>query len=346
VVSDIETRVAASLHADAERIAAPSGMVTRAVTRAGVIRRRRRMAGAAVLVAAIAGTIAWPRLFAAGPHPPELPAAPSAVAPAAAAFGTDPRVLHFDMDLGALRPVITEWISAEGYEGFVAADASGRPRAEIYLGRDPSVLGRARTAPMWFRDRTGRDTPLLEPGTPEPVTVDGRPARLERQEATGGGTSVRVLHWQPRPGLYALAQTYGDDRDAPFTVAGALRLDRARTCAVPLRSAVPAGPRQVGCRLAMRVRPAGFVHSETRWAGPGGAVSIWAEDAEPGAVTPNTSVGGRPAVWPVGDPAGLWIPRYDGVQVVVQGADERRARAIAGGLTVATDLTRPSTWPG
>lgn len=402
---DIESRVAESLRARADRaVPASGGLRAGAVARARTIRRRRVAAGSAgVLVAvATAGVLAVPSLLAgevgqsgspgaAGPAPmqavttsgpttlPELAEVPGA-AEQPGSVGTDPAVLHFDAYLEQLGAEESQWRSGPGYEGVTGSAASGQPRWDLYIGSDADTLDRNRPWPghvLLYAD--GDTMPLYDEGEPRQTTVDDRPATIQKVtqsdldelgppdtlppatriaslEGFGAKGPTWVLRWQPVDGLHAIVQVRGDDRELAFEVAGALRLDRAQRCAMPLRlAAIPAGAEWTGCRTALAHGPAGgvtWVRSGIELTGPGDdEVLVYAEDAaradHPGDadVVPNRTVAGHPAWWSTEAPAGLYVPELGPAAVFVEGADEATATQLIEDLTVASDLTQPDSWP-
>jgi hypothetical protein len=397
---DIESKVVESLHADADQLIKVDGLREAALARAGTLRRRRRalgaLAGAGLVAVLTAGVVAVPRLAggegsrtAAGPPgdasaqavatlPTTLPEAvgvPSA-AEQPTAVGTDPGLLHFDVDLAPLKAFASDWKSAAGYERAVVTRRSNEMGTEIYLGRDAGQLETVRTPPVngWFYFKDGKWNFTDGPRTP--TTVNGRPGTLQRvTTGTGANTGiVWVLRWQPAEGLFALVQVFDKDQALAYAAAGALRLDRAQRCVTPLTlRSEPAGAKWTTCQTKVRRTPiAGrgvWIQSELTIEQPGGdRVSVWAEDAkrprsshDTGQFHPNRTVAGHPAQWRTSDPAGLWVLDFGPAEVFVgrpsdlsvagsgrpQGPPlaERDAVRLAGSMWVAGDLARPELWP-
>jgi hypothetical protein len=379
-----ESTVVAALRADRDRPVRTDGLLGGALTRARTIRRRRRLlgaaAGAGLVIALVAGLVAVHGLVRAGsaappavgadppieqavpPAPPgEATNLPEAVGrPGAAdrpdAVGTDPSLFHFDLRLSALDvAAATWWISAPGYEGVtVRHDSVGAPYAEVLMGREADRLDEVAAVATVFTSGRG-----LYSDAPEPTTVGGRPATLTRTDAMGD-TSHWTLRWAPVDGLFARVQVFrATDRSAVYEVAGALRLDVAQRCAVPLRIAAP--PRDgtwTACDTAIRSAPhrtrGVWIHSLVTFATPGGrTVSVWAEEDMPRAgldtsqFEANVHVAGHPAQWSTDDPRGLWVPGFGPIgELGILGASKAESIRVAAGVTVVGDLADPRTWPG
>lgn len=404
---DIESRLVDTLHADADVDAArpidAGRLRTGAITRARAIRNRRRAAGivtAAGLVAVVSvGIVAAPRLgddgtgehldggIAAGvattaASPAELSATtpPATTLPPAdgvpsaaedpAAVGTDPAVLHFDVDFTALQRLVpgadaSEWTSGKGYEKVSVPGESGvGPKVEMIIAPDAGVFDKVRSMPGWTLHRgDGSRIPTHEQGPASPVTVQGKPGSLRKatlgaQWSNGRDESSWSVIWQPRDGLHAFVQVFNADQALALTVADALRLDRAQRCAVPLRlSDLPAGATWTGCRSAVRHEPAAgrgvWRLSELLLDLPGGGhASVWAEEdrkaRQPKDVAqfaPNRTVAGHPAQWRDEDPRGLWLLGFGAAELFVSGVGEPEAVRLVEGLELAGDLARPETWP-
>lgn len=397
--TDIESRVAATLRADADRVVQVTGLREGAIARAGGIRRRRRMLTGVVgvwLTAVIGvGIVVAPRALpntgaaadasgsaavptvgsgstgAAGgagptsaPGPtslPELTDVPSA-ARQPAAVGTDPAVLHFDVNLALLGAEVSDWTAGKGYESVAIPDRSGGRQVEILLGPDAAVLEEAKSPPgqVLFRGRPGQ-LPPSQQGPEEPTTVNGRPGTLQKVVELPGtaaaGTSW-LLRWQPMAGLHVLVQVFGDDPAPGRAAAAAIRLDHAQRCAVPVRlDRVPAGATWTQCRTSVRRSPLGargvWVLSWLILEQPGGArMSVWVEEARRGrhpsdeaAFAADRTVAGHPAQWRTSDPKGLWLLNFGAAEVFVEAAGLDQAVRLVEGLRVADDLARPQSWP-
>ncbi|HEU4422310.1 MAG TPA: hypothetical protein VFR67_07175 [Pilimelia sp.] len=412
---EIESRVADSLHARADRGIKVDGLHGGAVARAGRIRRRRRAAAvvAATGLAAVltAGIAVAPRLLpvggtgnpvggtgnparpsvedpAVGPPGPAKPAGPATVAeapgvPAAAerptAVGTDPRLLHFDLNLAALNATSSDWVSGPGYEGVVLPGGTAPMAIEVLIGPNATQLQSKLTPPgrYWLLDDGTRITNYTT-GPAESVTINGRPGTFRKLTATnletlkppGGvpqgkiemlaGNDDRyawVLAWQPVDGLNAVVSVRNRDKAVALTTAEAMRLGQAQRCAVPVTvTHVPAGATLSECRTAVRRTPiagrGAWILSHLKLRKPaGGEVSVWLEEAkrprhkhDTSQFDPDLVVAGHPARW-LTDPLGLWILNFGAAEVFVSGVGKDEAVRIAGGLQISTDLFRPQTWP-
>jgi hypothetical protein len=414
---DMESRVTASLHARADQGIKVDGLRERAIARARTIRRRQRMlqavAGAGLAVVVTAGVALAPRWAAGGSDGPTgpggtgdagRPAAPAVDAPPAAALattlpavtgvpvagvhpgvvGTDPGVLHFDVDLAALGAASSDWTAGAGYEAVVLpspADQSesGKPSVEVYVGPDAARLEAVRTPPGPYGELpNGTRIPMYTEGAAQPTMVGDRPATLQPVDPNtadnvgaspppgelrrfvdpAGRTRNWVLRWQPVDGLHAIVQVGGDDPAKAFALAAALRLDRAQRCAVPLRlTDVAAGTRVTVCRTVLRRAPAArggvWVLSSVTIHAPGAEpVNIWTEDAhrprhafDTAQFVANHTVRGQPAQWRTEDPIGLWVINFGAAEVFVSGAGEAESLRLVTGLQIAEDMGRPETWP-
>jgi hypothetical protein len=388
---DIESRVADCLRSDGDQAIKVDGLHDAAISRAGSIRRRRRalgaVAGGGLAAVVAAGFVVAPwstsgagdssRLTVAtgGAKPPaptaKLPttlpgatdSAPAAKRPAS--VGTDPGVLHFDVDLQALRADVSDWTSAAGYERLAIPDQSGAPRVEILIGTDAGALDAAKKSPSLVEFRDGEKAPLHDDGARVLTTVDGRQGTLQKVTAKYTPASKEkgrfswVLRWQPVDGLHALVQVFDADQSRAVLAAKAMRLDRAQRCATPLQLApLPAGARQTECRTVIRrvplpARGVWVLSSIAIQQAGGSRVSLWAEDARRGrnpqdvaAFVSNRTVGGFPAQWRREDPAGLWVLNFGpAAELFVTAPTEADATQLVGGLKVAPDLARPATWP-
>lgn len=400
-MSDIESKVINSLRAgtDPGRPIDTGQLRTGAIARARAIRARRHVVGTATalgLVAVVgAGVLTLPRPGAGGdaaevgwgaesaatvgsdtalaaPPATTLPRAPGV--PSAeqnpAAVGTDPSVLHFDLDFAALGRVVSgvdasEWRSDKGYEKVSVPGESGSgPKAEVIIAQNPEVIDRVRSMPGWTgHRRDGTRIETHEEGPVTPIAVRGKPGTLSKATLAVKWPNGRdewswMVVWQPRAGLYAFAQVFSADRSVALAVAEAVRFDRAQRCAVPLRlTALPAGATWTGCRSAVRHRPAAgrgvWRLSELLLDLPGGGrASVWAEEDRkvwhPGDVAqfvPNRTVAGRPAQWRTSDPRGLWLLGFGPAELFVSGVAEPDAVRLVEGLKLAGNLAKPVTWP-
>src|SRR5262245_50916422 len=131
MMTDFESRIADSLQARADRRIETDRLRAGAVTRAGRLRWRRRVVTSlgAATVAALILTAVLVRPAPSPDGPAQQTTLPTAVGVSGAAdnpgaIGTDPAILHFDVDLepldaAGLAVTSTEWISVSGYERVV-----------------------------------------------------------------------------------------------------------------------------------------------------------------------------------------------------------------------------------
>jgi hypothetical protein len=396
---DIEARLAENLRAEADRDIKVDGLFAGAVARAGAIRRWRRgwatVGGAGLAVALAAGLVAVPRLLPAGdgtgrtaspakPPEPVVPAWPTsapgpttlpelhdvpAAGPRPATVGTDPSILHFDLDLAALGAKMSDWVSGPGFESAAVTIAADHysPEAEVHLAPDPAMLDQILTSTdeNWpAPDFPGRAEFAGSDGVREPTMVNGRAGtiqKLDQNQAIRWPTpspTAWVLRWQPVDGLSALVLVRAADPTPAYTLARALRLDHSQRCVLPLRITAPAGVTQTRCWVVVRRQPVipngVFVHGAITLGQPDGdRVQVWAEEAKPrhqfdlNQFHGDHEVNGQPADWRTADPRGLWIVSYPpiGELFVSGGCTEAEAVEVAKGTSVAGDLARPDTWP-
>jgi hypothetical protein len=322
-VIGMEAKVAASLRADAEQLVSSAGLHEGALARAWAIRRRRQVwrtgAGTGLATVLAAGVLVAPRLLlgagsatSLGPSPstpaasapaslpasapgpttlPELPGAPTA-ASQPGIVGTDPGVLHFDVNLAALAGTASQWTPHQGFEAVALTTGSGDPHTyissplvEIFVGPDPAKLEAGRTPPGdYVESNDGLRDLMYEEGQQQPTTVNGQPGTIQRVETMGyvvksvhvkpsqpdapesSATNVYfsrlrgyltwVLRWQPREGLYAIVEARTADPALAYRAAAALRLDHAQRCTVPAHlTDVPAGTKLTGCQTLVRTAP-------------------------------------------------------------------------------------------
>jgi hypothetical protein len=282
---DFEKTIADSLRTRADRDVDAHALLTGATGRARVIGIRRKLlaVGAFAAVVAVTGAVvaAAPQLLAgrgaqpaapsastspsAGvpipgvtPPPPggyRVPSLPSATGVAGAAtrpdlVGTDPAVLHFDLDAAAAGSYMVSWAVGEGHE---SVDI-GRPTNRLRLDLGPDL------AKLDGLNRMGRFSDIWESGASisegDPVeqprqaaSVGGLPGTLDETRYGAGGVEW-VLRWQPVKGLWARVQGRGVSRDDVLAFAEKVPagLQRSRRCVVPVEIAkLPAGLRWTGC---------------------------------------------------------------------------------------------------
>ncbi|MEV4511630.1 hypothetical protein AB0K00_21965 [Dactylosporangium sp. NPDC049525] len=350
-MTDIETRLARSLTARADRTVEVGALAHRAVVRAGRMRARRRAGGTvAVTVLLVAGFLGVRALL------PErkdttLPVA-LGIPPAASrpeGIGTDPALLHFDVDLRAFeavtgkRPAFTDWMSAEDHESVSVYGSDNSLLAGVYLAPTATDLKRA-----------------LRPVSSAAVdtTVGGRPAKADTFDIGVAGLQYTDLRWQPRDGIFAAV--WAPDLATATKVFDAVRLDRAQRCVTPMRlSPLPAGARWTECQTAVS---AGQVPGQHVWRWSGLTVQqrdaervlLWAAaEQDTAEFKPDRVVTGRPAQWVTDGMRGMWIPGFGPVSLFVGERDsfhadllsEEEAVWYAEHLQVFDDLTNPAAWP-
>jgi hypothetical protein len=229
-------------------------------------RRGRRLAGLAssALAVGVLLTLLVPRLLATGYAVPAPPLAPSFSA-GAAAIGSDPETIHFDVGAFPYRLFSTRWAVDDGLERLSlwgATDDSGRDDAEFMaeLTLTPGSGGPAPNATGAPDELTGAHTTT--------ATVGGRPAVVVT------GVSVRAVaavSWSPAPGVRAALVVHGPvEVDRVLAFAGTLNLERGHRCSVRVHTTVlPAGARLAGCETI-----AGTGGGQLVVRGGGGTVTI------------------------------------------------------------------------
>jgi hypothetical protein len=292
-------------------------------------------------------------------------ALPAADAPGAAQapdqVGTDPALLHFDLDVSAFGGTGTSWLSTSGVErGEVWTGRSG-PGGDYHKVASVTV---ARTPEDAMRFGYGDPDAQLAGLPPVTVSVDGRPGTLlEFPNAWNTGQSVFVLRWQPAStsdGLWAALEMPAADAGTVVAAAATgIRLDRAQRCAVPLRvTAMPANSRWESCDTGMEPvnasgrswQVAGLTFRHTQ----GGEMRLsygnYSDDAAEGsAFVPNRMVGDRPAMWYSGQGWQLAVPGADGRNLFIgirgAGYGEADALALAAAVVRSEDLIDLESWP-
>ncbi|WP_432968535.1 hypothetical protein [Dactylosporangium sp. CA-233914] len=323
-MTDLESRIAATLAERAERTAPAAELGERAARRARGIRRRRRIIGtaAACVIAAAAFALL----------PPQPPPAPATTLPAETAappggIGSDRGLLHFDVDLPALpaavnaRIAMTQWVSGDGYETFAGMDADRQPVLIVLLGTDPGTVEEWR------------------------VAHDAGQTRAVRWRQ-GDVWGVSVVRWE--------------DRDLLPLVARAVRLERVQRCAMPLHlSELPPGARWSECQTVIRrgPGPSVFVYAGlTIHRADDKVIYIWADADASSSFAPDRTVAGRPARWRSGTGQfanGLWIGDFGGVELYVTDFETgpadwftpQEAAWYTARLSPGGDLDAPSSWP-
>ncbi|MGI5241735.1 hypothetical protein [Dactylosporangium sp. CA-139066] len=327
-MNDLERRVSATLTERAERTRPAEALHEGAVRGARRIRRRRRLLGAASAgLTAVAALVLG--VTGAGPAPTTLP--PETVA-TGGAVGTDPALLHFDVDLTRIparlrdRVTATEWVSGRGYEKVTGFGRDDDMVFTIALTTDPD---RARD---WLVDL--------------------------------GAGQTRAERWD-EDGTIGVAGAQRDDADLLPAVVSAVRLGRTQRCVMPLHlSELPPGAWWSECQTRLRYGgragdPVWIFSGLTLHRADDKVVFIWA-DGRPlpyPSFQPDRTIAGYPAQWRSGRGQfqnGLWVPAFGPYQLYVtdyetQPADwftPEVAQWYAARLTPSADLNDPSSWPG
>jgi hypothetical protein len=323
---DLESRVSAVLAERAERTLAVEALHERAVRAAGGIRRRRRLGTAAAAVVAAGALVVG--LSGAGPAATTLPAE---TAVTGGAVGTDPALLHFDVDMSRIpqrlrdRLTATEWVSGKGYETVTG------------FGRDNNIV---------FS-----------------VSLTTDPGRAQDWMTELGAGDPRAVQWG-EAGTIGVAAAQWDDADLLPGVIRAVRLNRAQRCVMPMHLAdLPAGAWWSECQTRLRY---GGASDEPRWIFSGltihqaddKVVFIWAD----GWPMPSPSfradrtVSGYPAQWSSGNGQfknGLWVLAFGPYELYVTNYETAPAdwftpevaQWYTTRLTPSTNLNDLSSWP-
>ncbi|GGM56196.1 hypothetical protein ACFFX1_07730 [Dactylosporangium sucinum] len=344
-MTDLESRVTATLTARADRRISTDALGGAAIRRAHTIRRRRRAVGAAGVAAVLVALFAMVRLPAPGVGDAGLP-----VAAGGGEVGTDPSIVHFALDYGVLdKATATEWVSSsEGYEKATVYAGDDRWWVTFYLATDEAILDRA----------AGDDH-----GAEASTTVRGEPAIL--REGFYDSARAFEIRWEPRPGVHAMLLASVNTADFALRVADSIRLDRALRCVMPLRlTDLPPGNRWVECQTRVRRAPAAgqlrWIHSGLTVEQPGGAlVLIWtserrtANPSDDATFHPNRTVAGWPAEWRTTSPKGLWFTAFGPVELFIcvvnpddaEALTDPGATYLATHLEISSNLDDPTTWP-
>jgi hypothetical protein len=350
-MTDIERRIARSLTARADRQVEVGGLAQLAVGRARRMRARRRTVGTVAVVVLLVAGFAGARALLPAAKDTTLPVA-LGIAPAGSrpeGIGTDPALLHFDVDLGAFgalagrQPASTDWVSAEDHESVNVYGSDNSLLAAVYLAPSATDLKRA-LRPL---HSTAVDT-----------TVRGRPAKADTFDIGVAGLQYTDLRWEPRPGVFAAV--WAPDLATAAKVFDAVRLDRAQRCVTPMRlSTLPAGATWTECETAVRAGQVSGGHV-WRWSAltiqqvDGVRVRLWAAaEHDVAEFKPDRVVAGHPAQWLTEGMRGVWIPGFGPVSLFVGERDtfhadllsEEQAVWYAEHLQVYEDLTNPAAWP-
>jgi hypothetical protein len=256
--------------------------------------------------------------------------------------GSDPALLHFDVDSAALGAAEVSWYSAPGLE--TASLWNGEVNlfdTWYYLARDKAIAVAASSLDLSARDPE------------QATTVFGRPGVVQRfPRAFGGDSDVWRLTWQPVDGLWAVVVALGHDANAVLPAAQALRLDRAQRCVAPFSLGQPDGYTWTGCSIMVSAaKPWALSRIELTRA-DGAVVSLGIGNTAASApFVADRSVNGRPAQLQV-EPGGthvVMVPIRDWVNLLVgpqgTGVEDSDLMRLAESVEVADVFADPSTWP-
>jgi hypothetical protein len=384
---DLEKSIAATLHTRADRPVDTDALLAAATGRARVIGTRRKLlvVGAVAAVVAVTGTAVAtaPDLFAGRaarpaapsqspsteapvpgltPPPPggyQVPSLPLATGVAGAAarpdlVGTDPAVLHFDLDSAAAGAYAVEWTSGEGHE---AVDIQ-RPKGRLHLDLGPDLAkldGLSRDggfSDIWDTGiRSGGGNPVAQPR--QSASVGGLPGTLDETRYFDG-TSVWVLRWQPVKGLWARVEGSGKRDDVmAFAEQVPAGLARSRRCVVPVEiGKLPAGLRWTGCGVlfsgANPAVPDATILTFSSVNGPAVSVATGRGMVSPDNRATNRTVAGHRAWWLSGT---LTVDYGDGKSIMIDSrpravtAFEQTAVHLAEALQPRGEPHQPAGWP-
>lgn len=326
--------------------------LTRRAMAAGRARRRRAVVATVAAVVTLVGVGVGVGVAVGRPDRDDAPAVPPGeqntnlpsdpVSPTAAdrpsAVGTDPGVLHFDLDGAAIRFSDWRFETAPGREqitlAIVGGAGSGPFTVDVRLSPDPLP--------------TGPEGGVYRPDHEGQTKVGDRTATWR----TFTENRYRSLSWEPVPGLYAQVSTAMDlDLAAVRQIAAAAQFDRAQRCVAPVRvTALPAGTRWTGCQVRLRSEPD---PSGGRWLSSrftlvmaaGNEVEVHIDPAGTSGFQQNRTVNRRPARW---ESASLWIGGIGPFEAAVFGNDGRLREAdavqLGAGLNPVGDPTDLLTW--
>jgi hypothetical protein len=396
--TDIETKIVEALHARPDAPVHMDSLRARAIAKSRRTRMTRRAAagvGVGLAFAVTAAVVTVPRLVL--PHPdtsgvaglqtgtpkmserhqgpttlPGVNAEPTALEDPTR-VGADRGLLHFDVDLAALKATSVEWTSGFGYERVDLGTGTGNSTeyhaVTVVVGRSDTVINRGFAD---SDDGLGSVPPSqLKDGTPEAVTIGGQPGTLqamgEPQRDRGAGVQFYTpgrgywrLRWQPVAGLQAELRVNKDDRQRALATAAALYFDRVQRCLSPVRlTGLPASAVVSRCDTTL-------TRNATSGALAWSSSYVWVEPA-PAAKTvtfylspvtqrvahdlaqfhADVTVAGHPGSWRTEDPAGLWILRFGPYEVFTAGPGLAKETAVqyTKGLIPTGDPSRPDTWP-
>jgi hypothetical protein len=298
---------------------------------------------------------------------------PPADAPAAAekpaAVGTDPAVLHFDVDVTGMLATGATWSAGDGVESVrLWTSDFDHYNHEYRLATDPARLA-AQPSPNAGQAAETR-----------PVSVGGRPATArfwpaDRSVNKKPDVPTWSVDWQPVDGLWASVRLFTTDVTDAVRAAEAMILTRSQRCVAPLRlDPSLTGYKQVSCGVDVGHIFAWAV-SDTTLERPDGIRF----DIEIGHIalggdkpfTPNRKDGNRPAMLTTeGGLTVLYVPITKDINLLVRpykpaeyspspetpgdghtfiqgpaGITDDELVAFASKIIVGPNLTDPDTWP-
>ncbi|MET7419428.1 hypothetical protein [Dactylosporangium sp. NPDC005555] len=343
--TDLDRRLAATLHARSGDDVDPAPIVAHARRHGRRIRLRRRVvAGAAVcaVLVALAATVPWQR-------PPAVPAAPAValalpLAPGVPgalerpdAVGADPGVVHFAADDAIGGADYATWSSGYGTESVEYLN-----RARIVLAASVEAL---QAAPL-------RLPVAGSPTTPVDARVGDRPGTAWSDLKPDGLGRLWSVRWQPGDGLWAQLDLYAADQGEAVAAAARVTFDEARRCVVPFSlRALPAGARVLGCSVVLGTPEHDGFAEGTLIVGDGAGrwLTVRAERTPPGMeqVTGDLAAGPYQAAR-TGDGLLEMLVRPCLVDLFLtdrgNGYTEQDGLRVLGGYLPVQDIDRPDTW--
>jgi hypothetical protein len=356
-MTDLESRIADALRHRPDPDVHVDTLTRRAVV-AGRARRRRTVVAAVAAVVAVVGVGIGVGVAVGRSGRDDAPAVPPTeqntnlpsdpVSPTAAdrpsAVGTDPGVLHFDLDGSAISFSDWRFETTAGREQITlaivgGAGGSGPFTVDVRLSPDPLPAG-----PEFGEFRLDHE---------ERTEVDGRTATWRTFTAeVGVQNRYQSLSWEPVAGLYAQVSTAMDmDLATVRQIAAAARFDRAQRCVAPVRvTALPAGARWTGCRVQLRAEadPSAGLWISSRFTlvlAAGNEVEVHIDPGGTSGFQQNRTVNRRPARW---ESASLRIGGIGPFEAAVFGNDGRLqevdAVKLGAGIKPVGDPGDPTTW--
>jgi hypothetical protein len=286
-----------------------------------------------------------------------------------AAVGTDPSVLHFDVDVTGMLATGATWSVADGVESVRLWTADfDHYNHEYRLATDPTRLG---SQPL-------PDAGQAAAGT-RPVSVGGRPATArfwpdDRSSNKKPDVPTWSVDWQPVDGLWASVRLFTTDVNEAVRAAEAMDLARPQRCVAPLRlDPSPTGYKHVGCGVDFGHIFA-WALSDITVERPDGVrfdLSIGHLSIGDKPFVPNRMVGSRPAMLTTeGGLTIVYVPITKEINLVVRpykpaeyapgrgatvsgttfiqgpaGITDDELLAFAAAITVGPNLADPDTWP-